>query len=71
MPLFLDVLLVCEEEGLLGGTVFALDGCKISSNASKQMEWHDRGFGEEEAEARGKEQDIRDRFFDSLLIYLF
>ena len=36
LPLFRDVLLVCEEEGLLGGTVFALDGCKISSNASKQ-----------------------------------
>jgi transposase len=36
LPLFRDILLVCEEEGLLGGTVFALDGCKISSNASKQ-----------------------------------
>jgi hypothetical protein len=28
--------LVCEQEGLLGGTVFALDGCKLPSNASKQ-----------------------------------
>jgi len=36
LPLFRDILLVCEEEGLLGGTVFTLDGCKISSNASKQ-----------------------------------
>jgi len=36
-PLFRDVLLVCEEEGLLGGTFFALDGLKLSSNAS--MEW--------------------------------
>src|SRR5210317_1185785 len=35
-PLFRDVLLVCEEEGLLGGTFFAIDGCKISSNASKE-----------------------------------
>ncbi len=32
--LFRDVLLVCEEEGLLGGTLFALDGCKLPSNAS-------------------------------------
>jgi transposase/IS5 family transposase len=32
--LFTDVLLVCEEEGLLGGTFFALDGCKLPSNAS-------------------------------------
>jgi hypothetical protein len=36
MPLFRDVLLVCEEEGLLGGTFFALDGLKLPSNASKQ-----------------------------------
>ena len=35
LPLFRDILLVCEEEGLLGGTFFALDGCRISSNASK------------------------------------
>jgi hypothetical protein len=30
------VLLVCEEEGLLGGTLFALDGLKLPSKASKQ-----------------------------------
>jgi transposase len=34
--LFAEVLLVCEQEGLLGGTFFALDGCKLPSNASKQ-----------------------------------
>jgi transposase len=36
IPLFRDVLLVCEEEGLLGGTFFALDGLKLPSNASKE-----------------------------------
>ena len=36
MPLFRDVLMVCEEEGLLGGTFFALDGLKLPSNASKE-----------------------------------
>ena len=36
MPLFRDVLLVCEEMNLLGGTMFALDGCKLPSNASKE-----------------------------------
>ncbi len=35
-PLFRDVLLVCEEEGLLGGTFFALDGLKLPGNASKE-----------------------------------
>ncbi len=33
-PLFRDVLLVCEEMQLLGGTEFSLDGCKLPSNAS-------------------------------------
>ncbi len=36
LPLFRDILLVCEQEGLLGGTVFALDGCKLPSNASRE-----------------------------------
>ena len=36
LPLFRDVLLVCQEENLLGGTVFALDGCKLPSNASRR-----------------------------------
>ena len=34
--LFTKVLLVCEEEGLLGGTHFSLDGLKLSSDASKE-----------------------------------
>jgi len=37
LPLFRDILLVCEQEDLLGGTFFALDGIKLRSNAS--MEW--------------------------------
>lgn len=32
---FCQVLLVCEEMKLLGGTYFAVDGCKLPSNASK------------------------------------
>ena len=36
MPLFRDVLLVCDEMDLLGGTFFALDGSKLPSNASKE-----------------------------------
>jgi transposase len=35
--IFTNVLLVCAEMNLLGGTEFALDGCKMSSNASKEM----------------------------------
>jgi transposase len=36
LPLFRDILLVCEQEELLGGTFFALDGVKLPSNASKR-----------------------------------
>jgi transposase len=36
LPLFRDVLLVCQEMDLLGGTFFALDGLKLPSNASKE-----------------------------------
>ncbi|MGB7911438.1 MAG: CBS domain-containing protein [Desulfobaccales bacterium] len=36
LHLFRDVLLSCEEMNLLGGTMFALDGCKLPSNASKE-----------------------------------
>lgn len=35
--LFVQVLLVCLEEGLLSGTHFAIDGVKLSSNASKEF----------------------------------
>jgi transposase len=34
--IFTNVLLVCNEMNLLGGTEFALDGCKMSSNAAKE-----------------------------------
>lgn len=36
LPLFRDVLLVCEEMNLLGGTLFALDDCKLPSHTSKE-----------------------------------
>jgi transposase len=36
VSLFRDILLVCEEQGVLGGTHFALDGLKLSSKAAKE-----------------------------------
>jgi transposase len=35
-PLFRNVLLICAQEGLLGRQMFAIDGCKISSNCAKE-----------------------------------
>lgn len=34
--LFEQVLLVCDEQGLLGHELFAIDGCKMPSNAAKE-----------------------------------
>jgi len=36
VQLFLQVLLVCDEQGLIGKEMFAIDGCKLPSNASKE-----------------------------------
>jgi transposase len=44
--LFRDILLVCDQERLLGGSFFAIDGCKLSSNASK--EWSGKIFAKKE-----------------------
>ncbi|MEL0584432.1 MAG: IS1182 family transposase [Candidatus Thiodiazotropha sp. (ex. Lucinoma kazani)] len=34
--LFEQVLLICDEQGLFGHELFAIDGCKMPSNASKE-----------------------------------
>jgi len=34
--LFEQILLICDEQGLLGKEFFAIDGCKMSSNAAKE-----------------------------------
>jgi transposase len=48
--LFLEVLLVCDELNLIGKEMFAIDGCKLPSNASK--EWS----GTKEGLTRKKEK---------------
>jgi len=37
-PLFRNVLMICAEEGLIGRQMFAIDGCKISSNCAKEWD---------------------------------
>ena len=36
IELFSDVLLICNKLGLIGKEMFAIDGCKLGSNASKE-----------------------------------
>jgi len=33
---FRDILLICDDQGLIGKEMFAIDGCKLPSNASKE-----------------------------------
>lgn len=35
--LFEQILITCDEQGLLGHELFAIDGCKMSSNAAKEV----------------------------------
>jgi transposase len=34
--IFVEVLMICGDMGLIGGELFAIDGCKLPSNASKE-----------------------------------
>lgn len=53
---FEQVLLVCDEEGLLGNELFAIDGCKMSSNAAKE---HSGTFEELEQKSKKIRRQIR------------
>jgi hypothetical protein len=52
--LFTDILLVCDQEGLLGGTFFAIDGCKMASNASKEWSGKIKDLEKKKAKIEGK-----------------
>ena len=54
--IFRDVLTVCYSEGLIGGRMFAIDGCKISSNCSKEWSGTKR---ELEKKAQKIEESVR------------
>jgi transposase len=49
-PLFTDVLMYCDQLDLIQGEMFAVDGCKLPSNAGKQHS----GTREELRQRRGK-----------------
>lgn len=58
VPLFCNVLLICEEMKLLGGTLFALDGCKIQSNASKKWSGSVDDLKRKRAKIEGKVKEL-------------
>lgn len=53
---FEQVLLVCDQQGLLGNELFAIDGCKMSSNASKE---HSGTFAELDKKRKKIKRRIR------------
>lgn len=44
VSVFQDVLSVCASEGLIGSEMFAIDGCKLAANCSKQWSGTMEGF---------------------------
>jgi transposase len=44
--LFEQILLICDEQGLLGKELFAIDGCKMPSNAAKEWSGTLKELGE-------------------------
>lgn len=51
--LFADVLALCDEMGMIGKNMFAIDGCKISSNASKEWSGTRKTFEEKKEKMEG------------------
>lgn len=44
LAVFTDVLLYCDQIGLIGKNMFAIDGCKLPSNASKEWSGTHKGL---------------------------
>ena len=57
-PLFTQVLMICDKEGLIGRHMFAIDGCKIKSNASKEWSGTFEELGRKQAKLRRASQRI-------------
>ncbi|MGQ9427699.1 transposase, partial [Gilvimarinus sp. F26214L] len=51
---FEQVLLVCDQQGLLGNELFAIDGCKMSSNAAKEHSGTIAELGQKRAKIQKK-----------------
>jgi transposase len=58
MDIFVNVLLICEEMNLLGGTHLSLDGLKLSSNASKEHSATFKEFTKKRAKLKGKLKEL-------------
>ena len=62
---FQRVLLICDDSGLIGKEHFAIDGCKISSDASKQWSGKHNELGRKSAKMKQAAQRIIEKHRDS------
>ncbi len=51
--IFRDALLICDNMGLIGKQMFAIDGCKIPSNASKEWSGTKKQFRDKKEKMEG------------------
>ncbi len=65
VQLFLQVLLVCDEQELIGKEMFAIDGCKLPTNASKQWSGTRADFQKKAAKMEKAIEDIVTRHHSS------
>jgi len=69
-PLFQEILLICDRQGLIGREMFAIDGVKLPSNASKARSGTRADFERQAAkmEAAAKNMLARHRENDALAV---
>ncbi len=58
MDIFVEVLIICEEMKLLGGTHLSLDGLKLPSNASKDHSGTFKELRKKRAKLKGKLKEL-------------
>ena len=61
-PLFTQVLMICDEEELIGRNMFAIDGCKMKSNASKKWSGTFKELGRKKAKLERASKRIIERY---------
>ena len=71
-PLFKEILLICDRQGLIGREMFAIDGVKLPSNASKSKSGTRADFERQAAkmEAAAQAMLARHRENDALAVEL-
>jgi hypothetical protein len=67
-PLFTQVLMICDEEDLIGRNIFAIDGCQLKSSASKEwsVRFEELGRKKEKLERASKRIIARHHSQDGL-----